>query len=425
MFERIKAPLYRLLRSSEKYTKTDMVHFFSANFWLNISRFIAIGSGMALTVAFANLLTPESFGTYKYVLASAGLIAAFSANGLMLSLSRAAAQGNLNIIPTVVRIATLWSIPASIGALTISLWYFSHSNIELGFAFLCIAFTNSISNGIGITKGVWQARGEYKLATIVGLPKMILPAVVILLTILFTKSVFWILLAYFLSNLLVSVFGYFFMLRHLRVKSSSEGAQEAIRYGQQVSLLGIFQLASAQIDQLLLWHFSTPVALATYALAMTPVNEVRNLLGNFLTVLFPKLAIKTKEEAYRTVPLRMKQMFIAALILTIIYILCIPFLFKYLFPKYLESVLVSQVLALTILFQPRAIVDTLFAAHAEMGNRLKILTISQVIDFALALALVPFFGLWGVVWATLLSEAISALMFILVYRQAAKKMQAS
>ena len=378
---------------------------------------------MALTVAFANLLTPESFGTYKYVLAAAGLVAAFSANGLMLSLSRAAAQGNLNIIPTVVRTATLWSIPASIGALSISLWYFTNSNTELGFAFLLIAFTNSISNGIGITKGVWQARGEYKLATIVGLPKMILPAAIVLLTILLTKSVVWILLAYFLSNLLVSWVSYIFMLRHMRVRSSTEGAKEAIDYGQKVSILGIFQLASAQIDQLLLWHFSTPVALATYALAMTPVNEVRNLLGNFLTVLFPKLATKTKEEAYRTVPLRMKQMFIVAAVLTVIYILLIPFLFKYLFPKYLESVLVSQVLALIILFQPRAIVDTLFAAHAEMGNRLKILTISQVIDFALALALVPFFGLWGVVWATLLSEGISALMFILVYLQASKKLR--
>lgn len=421
MLEFIKKPLYRLLRWSERYAKTDMVHFFSANFWLNISRVIAIGSGMFLTVAFANLLTPETFGTYKYVLAAAGLVSAFSANGLMLALSRAAAQGNLNIIPTVVRTAMLWSVPASIVALGIGVYYFANGNNELGFAFLFIAFTNSVSNGIGMTKGVWQARGEYKLTTIVGLPKMIVPTMVILATILLTKNVVWILLAYFVSNTLVSWLSYLYMLRHLRVKSSSEGAKDAIRYGNQVSLLGIFQLASAQVDQLLLWHFSTPVALATYALAIAPVNEARNLLGNFLTILFPKLAVKTKEEAYRTVPLRMKQMFIAALILTVLYILVVPLLFKYLFPKYLESVLVSQVLALIILFQPRVIIDTLFSAHAEVGKRIKVLTAVQIVDFILALALVPFFGLWGVVWATLLSEALSGIIFIVVYKQAAKK----
>lgn len=416
----LKIPLYRLLRWSERYTKTDMVHFASGNFWLNLNRFMAIGTGMLLTVTFANLLSPEVFGTYKYVLAAAGLVAAFSLNGLMLALSRAVAQGKDNAIPAVVNQAMLWSIPASIGAFCVGVYYFLNGNNELGFAFTLIALTNSVSNGIGITKGVWQAKGEYKTATILGIPKIVIPFIVIFLTIIFTKSAIWILFAYFASNIIVSWFTYRYMLKWLKVKQSSDGVPEIVKYGKQLSLLGAFQLASGQLDQLLLWHFTTPATLAIYTLAIAPVSEIRGLLGNFLTILFPKLAVKTKEDAYKTVPLRMRQMFIASVLLAAAYIVAAPFLFTYLFPKYIDSIFISQILVLTILFQPRTIIDTLFSAHAEVGKRAKVMAVSQAIDFALTLILIPFFGLWGLIVATLLTEAGTSIVFYVMYRASAR-----
>jgi O-antigen/teichoic acid export membrane protein len=413
---RIPGPIYRLLRWSEKYTKTDMVYFASSNFWLNMSRVISIGTGMLLTVAFANLLTPETFGTYKYVLASAGLIATFSLNGLMLGLSRAVAQGKFHVIPSVVHTAMFWSLPASIVSFGISGYYFAHGNSDLGFAFLFIAITNSASNGIGMTKGVWQSTGDFRLATLMGLPKIVVPFLIILTAILLTKNVVWILGAYFIGNVTVSWLGYRFMLWWFRVKKSKKDVDEVIKYGKQLSLLGIFQSAGAQIDQLLLWHFATPVALATYALALSPVNEAQNLLGNFVAILFPKMANKSREDAYQSVGLRMTQMFIAACILVAIFIIFVPFLFTYLFPKYQASILISQVLSLTILFQPRAVIDTVFSAHAEMGKRTRVILISQIIDFALLFMLIPAFGLWGAVAATILTEAGTTLVYYVMYR---------
>jgi O-antigen/teichoic acid export membrane protein len=307
-------------------------------------------------------------------------------------------------------------MPASIAALGVSTYYFAHGNNDLGFAFLFIAVTNSVSNGIGITKGVWSASGDFRMATLSGIPKIIVPFLIILLTILFTKNVTWILLAYFASNVIVSWLGYRFMLWWFEVKSSKEGAEETIRYGKQLSLLGIFQMASGQIDQLLLWHFTTPATLAIYALALAPVNEAQNFLSNFLSPFFNKIAVKSKEDAYRSVSYRLKQMFVVAVFLTVVYILIVPFLFKYLFPRYLPSVLVSQVLALTLLFQPRAVIDTLFAAHAEIGKRAQVIAISQAAEFAMFFVLIPLFGLWGAVGATILSDAGTMVVFYVMYR---------
>lgn len=417
MLSWVKTPLYRLLRWSEKYAKTDMVHFFSANFWLNASRVLSIGTGMLLTVAFANLLSPETFGTYKYVIAAAGLVATFSMNGLTTALLRASAQRKFNVIPGVVRSAAFWSLPASLASFGISIYYFAQGNGDLGYAFLFIAVNNVLSGGIGVTKGVWYAAGEFKVGTIAGIPKIVVPFIVILLTILYTENVVFILAAYFFSNLALSIGGYYFMLWWFKVRASKEDLPETLKFGKQMTALGFFQLLSGQIDQLLLFHFVGAAPLAVYALAQGPVRELQNTVNNFLTILLPKIASKSESEVHQTLPLRIIQMSLVAGAIVLVYIAAAPFLFTYLFPKYKAAILISQILAVTTIFQSKNIIDTFFTAHGQVWNKSRIILTSQAIEFALFFILIPFFGLWGAVWATFLSEAVGAAVFIGVYLQ--------
>lgn len=416
----IKKPIYQLLRWSERYTKIDMVHFASGNFWLNFSRIISIGTGMLITVAFANLISPEVFGTYKYVIASAGFIAAFSLTGLGSAVMRAVGQGKLHIIPAVVRTANFWSIPASLAALGVSIYYFAHANSDLGFAFLFIATTNTFSTGLGVTKSVWMASGNFKLGTIVGIPRIIVPFLIILFTILFTQNVVWILLAYFASSLITSWISYRFMLWWFRVRGSKQDVADTVRFGKQMTALGFFQLISGQIDQLLLWHFTTPATLAVYALALAPVNEAQNLLNNVQAILFPKIAAKSEGEVHKILPTRMKQMFLLSCVLVLLYVILVPFLFSYLFPKYMAAVIVSQALAFTILFQLKGVIDVFFTAHGQIAKRAQVILISQAFKFVLFLVLIPLYGLWGAVAATMLSELIGACVFLYIYIQTAR-----
>ncbi len=420
MLSKLKYLVHQLLRWSEKYTKTDMVYFASSNFWINAGRVVSLGSGILLTVAFANLLTPEQFGTYKYVIAAAGFVGVFSLNGLATSVMRAVAQGKFNVIPAVFRTATLWTIPASFASLGVSAYYFIQGNNELGFAFLFIGATNSISSGIGSTKNVWGAARQFKLQTIVGLPKIFVPFLIILFTIIITKNITWILFAYFFSNILLSVLGYYFMLWWFSVKDSPKGVDETIRYGKQMTALGFFQIAGGQIDQLLLWHFTTPATLAIYALAIAPVNEAKSLLHNFSGIMFAKIANKTETQVHQTLPLRILQLTVVSIALTILYVAVVPFLFQYIFPKYMESVFVSQILAITILFQVSTVVDTYFIAHGEIKKRTGVILTAQAIRFALICILIPFFGLWGAVAAIILSELSNAIIFLYIYFKTAR-----
>ncbi|HEX9608834.1 MAG TPA: oligosaccharide flippase family protein, partial [Candidatus Paceibacterota bacterium] len=93
MVERIKRAAYNVLRKSERYTKTDMVYLTKGGIWLSISQGVAMVTGLLVAIAFANLLTPETFGTYKFVLSLAGIIGAFSLTGMSTALIRSVANG--------------------------------------------------------------------------------------------------------------------------------------------------------------------------------------------------------------------------------------------------------------------------------------------------------------------------------------------
>lgn len=416
MITRTKYLLLGALRWTERYTKTDMVYFVSGNLWINLGRVIALGTGLILTTAFANLLSPELFGTYQYVLAGASLVGAFSLNNMSGALMRAVAQGKEHVVPGVVRTMMLWSVPASLVSAGIGCYYFIHDNTLLGWSFLFIAVFNVLSNGYGLAKSVIVAKADFKNSFFIGIPRSVFPVAVIVATLFITHNVLWILAAYFFSNALASYVLYRVTLRRFHIRGSERDVEDTVRFGKQLSFLGFFTIVSAQVDQLLLFHFVGAAPLAIYALALTPVTEARNLLDNVLSLLFPKIAAKEKEEAKRGLSLRLKQMTLASVLLVLVYVALIPFLFTFLFPKYLPSILISQVLALCILFQARGVIDTYIIAHGEIKKRYVAILSSQAVEFVLFCTLIPLFGLWGAVWATVLSEAAAALSLYIVYK---------
>lgn len=414
----VKQQLYGALRWSERYAKADMVYVAASNFWLVVPRIILLFIGMGLTVAFANLLSPTLYGTYKYVLAAAAFIAAFSLSSMNQSVQRSVAQGKAGVVPSLIRTAMLWSIPASIGALAVGGYYLLNDNPTLGFGFIFIAITNVLSNGYGLSKSMLIATGDFKRNAFFGFPRATLSILVVFLALVFTHDVLWILLAYFASNTYFAWSQYRYSLRVLGAhKASKEDIGDAIRFGKHMSVLGFFMIISGQIDQLLLFHFSGAPQLAVYALALAPVQEARNLISNFGTIIFPKLARKTKEEVRSSLPLRLRQITLLSVAGCILYVICIPYLFTYLFPKYYSSILISQVLALTILFQGKNLIELLLIAQGEVKKRYAAILSSQALEFLLFCTLIPLYGLWGAVWATILSEAGAALMLYIIYRR--------
>ncbi|MBI4068332.1 oligosaccharide flippase family protein [Candidatus Kaiserbacteria bacterium] len=407
----------KTLRWSERYAKTDMVEFAANNAWLFVGRMIAVGSGVVLTIAFANLLTPTAFGTYKYIIATAGFVGAFSLAGLATSGTRMVAQGHKNGIPHLFLMYTLSSIPASVITALVSIYYFYMGNAVLGFGMAFVAITN-VYNGLVLNKSLFSGLTDFKAQFWYGVPRTIVPIVIMIATLFITKNLIIVFTAYFLGNLAVGWVTYVLSMRHAGVDAASENKEatrEAIRFGFHMSIIGGIGVAAAQIDQLLLWHFVGPVELAIFTFAIAPIRELRGLLDNFSPIIFARFAVRTRDELRASIPLRAKQIFLVSLVITALYSFTAPYMFNIFFPQYLSAVFLSQLLALTILLQPKSVMENALGAQGETTRRYIIIAATQALKLILSASLIPLYGLNGAIAGLLLTELGTAIILAVAY----------
>ena len=417
MVQKTKQRLYNILRWSERYTKTDMVYFASSNFWLLVTRGVGSVSGFALTVVFANLISPQDFGVYKYVLATAGVIGAFTLNGLGGSLTLALNRKQENVIPSAFRTGLLWSIPSTIVAFLIACYYFYMANDLLGWAFVVVALTNPLQANLTITKSLFSSTGDFKTATYYNVIRTIVQISIVIALLLLTKNILIIIIAYLGSSVGIGYITYLHSLKIMKVTDDPTHHTEVIHYAKHLSILGTFQLVTAQIDQLLLWHFAGPVALATYSIAQGPARELRTISDNINAMALPRIASKTRQEAAHAILQKTKYLLYVYVPITVAYIVSAPFFFKLFFPKYLAAVFPSQLLALTVVLQSRALADLFIFSHGTIKDRYAITVPGQILKIVMLVLLVPFFGIIGAIISTLLSEFFVMLTITYVYRR--------
>lgn len=410
----MKEKAIRALRWSERYTKTDMVYFASGNFWLTLSRVVSVGSGMLLTIAFARLLPPETFGTYKYVLAIASFIGAFSLGGLGGSVSRSIAQGNIHTVPGVFRTSILWSLPASFVALAGAVYYIANGNAPLSIGLLLIAITNPFN--FGLYKSILIGKKDFKRIAFYNI-RGVIPVAIVIATLFLSKNVFVVLIAYFTSNFIVGAIIYLATLKTYGIKNRQEGVKEVVAYGKHLSAMGVISKITDSIDQLLLWHFAGPIQLAIYSFALAPVKEIRNFSENINPLIFPKLITKTVHEMKQTVPLRIMQLLIASASIGILYIWLAPYLYQIIFPQYVDAIFASQLLAAGLIFQPKILVDSMLYVQGDTRLRYTVVIATQCMKVIAWVVLIPTYGFVGAVIGTLISDATSSLIFWWAYKK--------
>lgn len=415
----LREKIHCLLRWSEKYTKADMVYFASGNFWMIAGRFIGIGSGVALTIVFANLLPKEIFGTYKYIISLAGFLTAFSLTGMGTAVARAVAQGFDGILRKAFYVSMKWSLLGSIVAASGAFYYFLQGNPTLGFSLSCIAALSPFINSGGISKGFFLGKKEFKKPALYGIPRNIIAVTAIIITVLVTNNVVALIVVYFLVNAVLSLGMYWYALRLYRPKTMEENTvvNETFHYAKHLSVVGFFTQAVSELDKLLLWHFTGPAQLATYTFATAPVRELRNITENIFPLAFPKFAGKPINEIKKTIVFRMTQMFFVTLPIAALYILMAPYLFKLVFPQYLDAVLYSQIFVLVLLLQPRGFIGTVISSHAKVEETY-IMTLSDSLVRALLLfILLPLYGVLGAIIALLLAEFIHTIILLILFKK--------
>src|SRR5690606_7328003 len=93
LINHVKTRLYKLLRWSERYTKTDMVYLARGGTWLTLGTIAATALAFISALVFANFLPKDVYGTYSFVLSMAAILAIPTLHGMMTATARAVARG--------------------------------------------------------------------------------------------------------------------------------------------------------------------------------------------------------------------------------------------------------------------------------------------------------------------------------------------
>ena len=195
-----KEKIIKILRWSEKYTKTDMVYFTKGSFWLLLDNVLSSLFSLASMIAFSYWLPKEAFGTFQYITSTIGIVAIFSLPAMEGTLTRAIAKGKEGMVVLCAKVKLKWSMIGSLISLGISSWYFIHQNHLLAFGFLLGALFMPLTRVFNLGLSFWQGKKKFDIFSKYKIFINLSETVFIIVPILLTKNLVIVLTSYFVSR---------------------------------------------------------------------------------------------------------------------------------------------------------------------------------------------------------------------------------
>lgn len=389
--------------------QTDMRYLVKGFSSLMSSGIVGSLSRFVVSLALANWLTQEAFGTYTYILTTIELCAIFVLSGVNTALSQSVAKGFEGSMPTALKTVVKWGSIGSLMALIIGGYYFLQGNLLLGKAFIALAFFIPFYKSLGMFsnflngKKLFGTCGKYESLF------HITTALTFITVIYFTKNLLIILIAFFLTKTAMN--GILFWYTQKKHKSNTKIDPNMISYGKHLSFIRIFASGASRADKLILWHALGPVQVAIYTIAMAPLSLLQLPIQKIAMVAFPKLVEKNQEQLQKTLPLKILKTGGIMAIIVLIYIVLAPYFFTLFYPQYSTSIIYAQVIALAGILSVKKILITALEARKEkrklyFGKALE--TTSNILGYAI---LGFMFGIWGIIAATLLTEVITTITY--------------
>lgn len=395
-----------------------MVYLGTGTFWVTVGQGVSSLSALIASVAFANLLPAETYGAYKYMLSIAGMFSAFTLPGVITAVSRSAAQKKNPNLWEAARERAVWSLAGLSFALIGATYYFVRENYTLASALAIIGMTLPFFDTFTVYNGYLAGKKNFRLQTAYHAVSQSVSVTALVSTLAVTDNIVAILLAYFVP--LAAVRLIFFKIVSAKVPPA--GSDPALlTYGRHLSVMNAFGTISSNIDKFLLWHFLGPAQVAVYTFATAIPEQMKGPLKGMGDLVLPKFAERSEQEVADGMGALWRKTAIYGLVLTAgaaVYILAAPYVYKLLFPQYLESVLYSQLFALSL---PAAVSIVPFAVLTAQKKTKEqyFLNIAQpTIQTVLFAVGIPLGGIMGGVAAWITGRAIATVLVIFVTARA-------
>jgi O-antigen/teichoic acid export membrane protein len=404
-----------ILDKSSSFLGLD-VRYFGKNFtWLNGSYLISTGFGFILSIAFANLISKDIFGHYTYVHSLMGTMGFLGLTGMSTAISRAAANKRYSILPQAIATTLLTSIAGTILLAVLALGFSDKALIPaIIVAALVFPFRQISTYAYSFLHGI----KEFKRASILSIFPAALSPILLIIALLIEKTSLSLLIT--LSLLPTTVLGILYtipIIRKFNIKVDKHLSSKDVIYGLWLSIVDILPAAAIHIDKVIIGILLPPSHLAVYTFALALPNVARDILRNSNHLFLPKLSTISPSQ-YRKRIWRFLGLFSLLVVGSVLaLIVIIPFVFRWFFPSYMESIRLAQLVSLSLLSIPSILFTTYFDAKADLKSTVTLNIVYFIFLVGSLFLFMKFLGLGvlGAVYAKISTRLLTGITSSLIY----------
>src|SRR3989338_1839484 len=407
-FDKIK-PMEAVIKKIQRFLKTDTSYLIKGGAWLSVIRASSLVVAFFLSILYARYLSKETYGNYRYILNALGIFSFLSLPGLGTSMVYAVArgfEGSFRKTTILQFLSGLFFIAVGVGSL---------------FMILVEPSTNY--------QGYYNAKKDFKARAFSAIGSKIFYGLIMLAAILSIRflgptpfySLLILVCGYLAASTLPHLFFLYSALKSVPKNAPSE--KNLLSDGIKFTIIDIPTHVTTYLDSIIIFHLLGPVELAIYSFAEAIPDQIRGTLKSIGTSLAsPKLATKDIREIEESGLFGKIARFSILLIPAVIaYILLAPYIYQYLYPKYIDSIFISQLLAISLL----AIPGQFLAEGLRATRQIKYASINSFVgsisQIILFIIFIPIFGLLGAAIARIagrfFSFSLSGFLILLAGRK--------
>jgi len=409
--QKIKTYTYDILKWSERYTRTDMVHLTKGSFWLLLSQVLLFALSFGLLWVFANFLDPATYGQYRFFTTAIALLAIASLPGMHTATIRAVARGYSGLLPQILKTRLRWSVLGVLTAFGAAGYYFWQGDTTMGSLFIITALFVPFYQSFTLYNSYLVGRQDYRRFTPVVVVQKIVIVLATITAIFLTQNIFIILGTYLASTSVANALLYFYTIHRWPLNDQTD--TETIPYGKKLSFMSAISAVAGQLDKIALWYLTGPVAVAAYTIASALPKEVAGAFSQIGVLALPKMAGRDKSALRASLLRKTLIFFLASIPVTAAYVLAAPLIFQLFLPQYVEYVFLSQVASALILLTPLTLLVQYFQATMHTRALYAMQFVLPAVLIALFFLLIPQYGALGAVLATIGRQVAG--FFLLLY----------
>lgn len=408
-----KNKLVALLRWSERYTKTDMVYFISGGFWLVLGQVGALVFSLLSAVAFGHLATADLYGNYKYVLSLAGLLSIFSLSGLSVAISQAVARGREGALAQGFSLSLRASLGTLLVGLLASLYYYSTGNTFVALALILVSLSTPIINSLILYDGYLVGRQDFRREALYSIANTAFISVSVSSVLLISNRAIVIIGTYLFASLVITAFLYY--RTRTRVRNNTQESS-LLSYSANLSLMSVISAVADRIDSIVIFSMIGPTQLGIYAYAIAIPEQLKAVIKSIIPLSMPKYTQYSLTIIKKNIWGKILFLCVAIMLGGVVYIVAAPWIFTYLFPRYTEAIIYSQVYMLSILFACVTPLVSVFQAHKRTKELYILSNIGAITLIMIIPAGIYFYGLWGAIFSQFIyrsvNMAVACILFI-------------